>query len=70
MHRIYQNVFYCNIVLAASLFAQYTSTPVLAQCTIDTTPVSVNPALVEIFNSKIPKEYTIAGITVNGSKSI
>ena len=35
----------------------------------DTTPVSVNPALIEIFSSKIPKEYNIAGITVIGSKA-
>ncbi len=39
---------------------------VLAQS--DTTPVSVNPDLIEIFNSKIPKEYNIAGITVVGSQ--
>jgi outer membrane protein insertion porin family len=36
---------------------------------IDTTPVSVNPALQEIFNSKYPKKYTIAGITVKGTKA-
>lgn len=35
----------------------------------DTIPVSVNPALIDIFNSKFPKEYTIAGITVTGSKA-
>ncbi|MEX0636612.1 MAG: hypothetical protein WD135_07570 [Ferruginibacter sp.] len=36
----------------------------------DTTqPVSVDPALLEIFNSKFPKEYTIGGITVVGSKA-
>lgn len=35
----------------------------------DTTPVSVNPALQEIFNSKYPKTYTIAGISVNGTKA-
>jgi outer membrane protein insertion porin family len=32
-------------------------------------PVSVNPELEAIFNSKIPKEYTIAGITVVGWKA-
>jgi outer membrane protein insertion porin family len=32
-------------------------------------PVSVNPELEAIFNSKIPKEYIIAGITVVGAKA-
>ena len=32
-------------------------------------PVSVNPALQDIFNAKSQKEYTIAGITVNGTQS-
>ncbi len=32
-------------------------------------PVSVNPDLEGIFTSKIPKEYTIAGITVVGAKA-
>lgn len=32
-------------------------------------PVSVNPELEGIFTSKTPKEYTIAGITVVGSKA-
>jgi outer membrane protein insertion porin family len=35
----------------------------------DTIPVSINPALQEIFNSKYPKSYTIAGIEVNGAKA-
>jgi outer membrane protein insertion porin family len=35
----------------------------------DTTPVSVNPALLEILNNKYPKTYTIAGITVTGTKA-
>jgi outer membrane protein insertion porin family len=38
-----------------------------AQVTGDTTPVSVNPQLQEIFNSKYPKEYTIGGISVTGT---
>jgi outer membrane protein insertion porin family len=33
------------------------------------TVTSVNPALLEIFNSKFPKEYTIAGITVGGTRA-
>jgi outer membrane protein insertion porin family len=35
----------------------------------DSIPVSVNPALMEIFNAKYPKTYTIAGITVTGTKA-
>ncbi len=33
------------------------------------TPVSINPALQEIYSSKAPKKYTIAGIDVKGTKS-
>ena len=59
MHRIYQNSFLIAVLILTSqhIYAQDTST------------VSVNPALEGIFNSKIPKEYTIAGITVTGSKA-
>ena len=35
----------------------------------DTIPVSVNPALQEIFTAKYPKSYTIGGITVTGAKA-
>ena len=57
MHRIYQNIF-----LTAVLF--FTAQQIHAQ---DST--SINPALQEIFNSRTAKEYTIAGITVTGTKS-
>jgi outer membrane protein insertion porin family len=59
MHLIYKRIFFIVTVLLSSQF-------VTAQ--IDTT-VSVDPALQEIFNSKIAKEYTIAGITVGGTKA-
>jgi outer membrane protein insertion porin family len=36
---------------------------------IDSIPVSVNPALMEIFNAKYPKTFTIAGISVTGTKA-
>ena len=61
MHRIYQNSF-----LIAVFFL--TSQQLHAQIS-DSNAVSVNPALQEIFNSRIPKEYRIAGITVTGSKA-
>jgi outer membrane protein insertion porin family len=62
MHRIYQNF----LLIVITVFIGNT---VVAQVTPDTThPVSVNPQLMEIFNSKTPKEYKIAGITVTGNK--
>ncbi len=61
MQRIYQNVF----LIIAFIFS---TLQVAAQA--DTIPaVSIDPALQDIYNSKIPKEYTIAGITVTGSKA-
>ncbi len=60
MQRIYKGIFIITTLLFSSQFVK-------AQ--VDTTGVSVNPALQEIFNSKIPKEYTIADIQVNGTKA-
>lgn len=40
-----------------------------AQQTDTTKPVSVDPELEAIMNSRVPKEYIIAGITVSGSKT-
>ncbi|RXK60424.1 outer membrane protein assembly factor [Lacibacter luteus] len=40
-----------------------------AQQTDTTKPVSVDPELEAIMNSRVPKEYNIAGITVSGSKT-
>ncbi len=48
-------------------FLLLTSQHLLAQ--IDTVPVSVNPALQELLNSKYPKNYTIGGITVKGTNA-
>lgn len=59
MRRIYQNIFLVTILF-------FSVTSLKAQ---DTTNVSVDPALQSIFNSRTVKEYTIAGITVTGSKS-
>jgi len=42
---------------------------VMAQVLPDTThSMSINPGLVDIFNTKTPKEYTLGGITVTGNK--
>ncbi|MBK8611322.1 MAG: outer membrane protein assembly factor [Chitinophagaceae bacterium] len=57
MQRIYKVFF---IIAALILSSQF----VFAQ-----EPVSINPELEAIFNSKIPKEYNIAGITVVGSSA-
>ena len=59
MQRIYQNA-----LLLITLFL--TSQQLAAQN--DTIPVSVDPALQGIYNSKTPVEYTIAGISVTGYK--
>ncbi len=40
-----------------------------AQVINDSIPVSINPKLVNIFQNKIPTEYTIAQIDVSGTKS-
>ena len=62
MQRIYQNFLFLSLALFFSL-------PLAAQNGTDTVPtVSVDPALQEIF-AKSPREYTIAGITVTGSKA-
>lgn len=62
MRRIYQNFFLISLALISC--QQLT-----AQVLNDTTPVSVNPALLEILESRTPRTYTIAGITVTGSRS-
>ena len=62
MHRIYQNFLFTVITI-------FIGNTALAQVTPDTTnPVSVNPELMEILNSKTPKTYTLAGIVVTGNK--
>lgn len=60
MRFIYKKISFIAVVLLCS--------SQLAKAQVDTT-VSVDPALEGIFSSKIPKEYTIAGITVGGTKA-
>ncbi len=60
MQRIYPN--FLLIVIAV-----FSSQVAFSQN--DTIPVSVNPRLLEIFDTKIPKQYNLAGITVTGSKA-
>ena len=61
MHRIYQNSFLFALLF---LFSQHVN----AQ-NDTTSPVSVDPQLQDIYNTKVPKQYKIAGITVTGAKS-
>jgi len=58
MHRIYKRILFIATILLSSQ-ASMAQEPV----------VSVDPVLQGIFNSKFPKEYTIAGITVTGTKA-
>ena len=60
MHRIYRKYVYIAVLC---LYSQ------LIWAQNDTIPVSVNPALQEILNAKYPKTYTIAGISVTGTKA-
>ncbi len=62
MHRIYQNFFFLTVLF-------FSGQHVYAQVIADTTPVSINPALQEILEARTAKTYTIAGITVVGSKA-
>lgn len=46
-----------------------TNTGLLAQVSDTTKPTAIDPELEAIFKSATPKEYTIAGITITGSKT-
>ncbi|MFT3909139.1 MAG: POTRA domain-containing protein [Ferruginibacter sp.] len=67
MHRIYQNFFLIVVFFLSSQHLSAQNDPTSPKT--DTVPVSINPALLEIFNSKVSKVYTIAGISVIGSRS-
>ncbi len=63
MQRIYQNIFFfINILLFSNAG--------FSQVGADTSrPVSVDPRLMEIFDTKVPKEYTIANIAISGTQA-
>lgn len=61
MPKIYRIFFFVVIVLLTKTTS--------AQIGNDTVPASVNVELENIFNSKTPKEYTIAAIKVTGTQS-
>ena len=54
-----------GIFFLVLLFQTYRSS---AQNPNDTIPDSIDPALVELTNSRVPREYTIAGVTISGTK--
>ena len=60
MLNIYKAFFLVGIALFSKTIAK-------AQVPVDSTPVSVNVDLEQIFNSKTPKEYIIADIKVSGA---
>ncbi len=60
MHLIYKRILFIAALLCFSEFAAAQQPD---------TVISVDPALQEIFTSKFPKEYTIAGITIGGTKA-
>ena len=53
------------LLLAVSFFSAST---ICAQVKKDTIPDSIDPQLLELSTSNVPKEYTIAGIKVTGTK--
>jgi outer membrane protein insertion porin family len=60
MHPFYKGILFIVALLVSSqqLVAQH-----------DTVPTSVDPALFEIYKSKFPKEYNLAGIKVVGTRA-
>ncbi len=63
MQRIYRNSFFLAILF-------FVGTSAKAHNVSDTSqPISVDPRLMEIFNGKTPKEYTIANIEVTGTQA-
>src|SRR5215471_11438109 len=59
-----RNTLFTCFVLCCLLSVIHTK----AQVIKDTTPVSIDPVLEELAKSTVPHEYTIAGITVAGTK--
>ncbi|MES2891497.1 MAG: POTRA domain-containing protein [Bacteroidota bacterium] len=60
MQRIYPNLLLIILAVFSTQFAFSQN---------DTIPISVNPELMGIFEAKAPKQYTIAGITVTGTRA-
>jgi outer membrane protein insertion porin family len=50
------------------IFCLFLTNAVKAQDSDTTHPLSVDPELLALFNSKVPKEYIIAGIKITGTK--
>jgi outer membrane protein insertion porin family len=61
MQRMLTPRFILLLVISLVAGASYAQVP-------DTIPTSIDPALIELTTSRTPKEYTIAGITITGTK--
>lgn len=62
MQRIYLRILFTVFVITTSKIAS-------AQVTTDSIPVSVDPTLIDIYKSKVAKEYIISDIRVSGTKA-
>lgn len=63
MHRLLRLKVLWSVILVVL------STSVHAQVPTDTIPTGINPELANIFEQKFPRQYTIRGITVTGTRS-
>ena len=55
-----------GIILLAIIFVSVS--PAHAQVPTDSVPTSIDPELIELSNSKVPREYTISEINITGTK--
>jgi len=69
MLKIYKAFFLVGIALFTTTIAHAQIPSDTSKVSVDTNKVSVNVDLEQIFNSKTPKEYTIAEIKVTGAQS-
>ena len=57
-----------GIILLAIIFVSVS--PAHAQVPTDSVPTSIDPELIELSNSKVPREYTISEINITGTKDL
>jgi outer membrane protein insertion porin family len=70
MHRLKRlSVLIIAFLFGVSFTVHAQETPVTVTEVTDTVPEGINPELANIFHQKFPKQYTIAGISVKGTKS-
>ena len=74
----YNHTGYCLFLSVSPAVAQvstdtitpcsYKPIPILTSVTTDTLPTSIDPQLLELTNSRVPKEYIIGRIKITGTK--